>query len=117
MTKLVSHPIIPRSEYDSPKHAATPEFRRQKIDERKEHLKKYVILHSSGSTELPKSISFNNKRLILTFLTAFPNTAFLSVPLSHAHGLVTYVQHIYSRKTLWVQTQDKKKRIDGIKGI
>ena len=29
-------------------------------------------------------------------------TAFLSVPLYHAHGLVSFLQALYKRKTVWL---------------
>jgi acyl-CoA synthetase (AMP-forming)/AMP-acid ligase II len=97
---LTSFPIPSREEYDSPTHEHTPPFERRNVDLVKEHHRGYLMLHSSGSTGLPKPISFSNKRLMVTFLTAQPHKAFQSVPFSHAHGLVTYVQHIYVRKTL-----------------
>lgn len=97
---LSSFPILSREEYDSPTHGDTPPFERRNVDPEKEYHRKYIMLHSSGSTGLPKPISFSNKRLMLTFLTAQPRKAFQSVPFSHAHGLVTYAQHIYVRKTL-----------------
>ena len=97
---LTSFPILSREEYDSPTHEHTPPFERRNVDPVKEHHRRYLMLHSSGSTGLPKPISFSNKRLMVTFLTAQPHKAFQSVPFSHAHGLITYVQHIYIRKTL-----------------
>lgn len=97
---VTTHPVVSCSEYDTSEHAKSPEFKRDNIDEDKEKDKKYVILHSSGSTGLPKPIDFTNERLLTTTIYALPHKAFLSLPLSHAQGLIVYTQHIYSRQTL-----------------
>jgi acyl-coenzyme A synthetase/AMP-(fatty) acid ligase len=100
---LKSHGILTRTSYDSPQHSKIPLFERENIDLAKEHHRNYVMLHSSGSTGLPKPITWSNKGILVPILTAQPHTAFQSVPFSHAHGLVTYVQAIYARKTLYVE--------------
>jgi acyl-CoA synthetase (AMP-forming)/AMP-acid ligase II len=97
---LVCHPIAAREEYENPKHAATPPFAREGLVPETEHQRRYVMLHSSGSTGLPKPISFSNKRMCVTFLSAQRKRAWLSVPMSHAHGLVVTAQHLWSRATL-----------------
>jgi acyl-CoA synthetase (AMP-forming)/AMP-acid ligase II len=60
------------------------------------------MLHSSGSTGLPKPVSYTNARLLITVLTAQNMIAFQSLPFSHAHGLVTYSQAIWGRKTIYL---------------
>ena len=60
------------------------------------------MMHSSGSTGLPKPIYFTNARILITFRTAQDLTAFLSVPLFHAHGFVSLVQAIFKRKTIYL---------------
>ncbi|CZR55073.1 related to nonribosomal peptide synthetase MxcG (component of the myxochelin iron transport regul [Phialocephala subalpina] len=99
---LHSLPILTRSEYYSKVHTSTPQFERKNVDFEKEHLRTYMMVHSSGSTGLPKPIRVTNKRLTVTFITATALTGFQSVPFNHVHGLVTYTQHIYIKKTLYL---------------
>jgi acyl-CoA synthetase (AMP-forming)/AMP-acid ligase II len=100
ISDLKSHDILTRTSYDSPEHSKVPLFERENIDLAREHHQNYLMLHSSGSTGLPKPITWSNRRILIPILTAQPHTAFQSVPFSHAHGLGTYVQAIYARKTL-----------------
>lgn len=97
---LKPHDILTRTSYDSPEHSKVPLFERENIDLAREHHQNYLMLHSSGSTGVPKPITWSNRRMLVPILTAQPHTAFQSVPFSHAHGLVNYVQAIYARKTL-----------------
>lgn len=60
------------------------------------------MLHSSGSTGLPKPIAYTNSRLLVTCLTSPSLVAFQSLPFSHAHGLITYSQAIWRRKTIYL---------------
>lgn len=62
----------------------------------------YIRLHSSGSTGLPKTVAFTNKRLIESCISAGPLIAFISLPFSHAHGLVSYTQAVWTRKTIYL---------------
>lgn len=94
-------PMLKRSEYDRSEDN-TPEFLREGINDSEETLKRVVMLHSSGSTGLPRPIHFTHKRLMVTLLTPQHLTAFQSVPLFHAHGFVTFVQGIYTRKTIYL---------------
>ncbi|KAG0645595.1 Nonribosomal peptide synthase enzyme [Hyphodiscus hymeniophilus] len=96
--KLV--PILTRSQYDTPTIAAP--FSRAGVDPAKETARKLIMMHSSGSTGLPKPIHFTNARLLSTFRTAQQLTAFQSVPLFHAHGFVSFVQAIYTQKTIYL---------------
>jgi acyl-coenzyme A synthetase/AMP-(fatty) acid ligase len=92
-------PLILRSQYDVPNDTSPP-FSREGIDPKKETLRKYIMFHSSGSTGLPKPIHHQNARLLATILTAQPYKSFSSLPLFHAHGFITLVQAIWSRKVL-----------------
>jgi hypothetical protein len=99
---LIINEILSRSSYDMPQTDLGPVFSRQNIDYKKEQWRPYLILHSSGSTGLPKPVTYTNARLLLTVKTSPGLTAFLSLPFSHAHGVVTYSQAIHGRKTLYV---------------
>lgn len=94
-------PILTRSQYDSP-NDTSPAFARTGIVGSEEALKKFIMMHSSGSTGLPRPIDYTHKRLMGTLLTAQNLVAFQSVPLFHAHGFVSFVQAIYKRKTIYL---------------
>ena len=93
--------MLVRSDYDYPDDT-TLEFVRADVDGSKETLKKFVMMHSSGSTGLPRPIDYTHKRLLVTLLTSQDMVAFQSVPLFHAHGFVTFIQAIYKRKTIYM---------------
>jgi acyl-coenzyme A synthetase/AMP-(fatty) acid ligase len=97
--KLV--PILTRDQYDNPTDS-TPPFERHGIDGEKENLKKLIMMHSSGSTGLPRPIHYTHKRLLATMLTAQNLIAFQSVPLFHAHGFISFIQAIYKRKCIYL---------------
>lgn len=60
------------------------------------------MMHSSGSTGLPRPIHYTHKRLLATMLTAQSLIAFQSVPLFHAHGFISFIQAIYTRKCIYL---------------
>ena len=114
-------PIPARSQYDLPSPTNSKAFRRTGVDPTQETKRKLIMMHSSGSTGLPKPINFTNARLLTTFRTAQYLTAFQSVPLYHAYGFVSFVQAIYTRKAIYLfnghipQTQETIVR--AIRGI
>jgi acyl-coenzyme A synthetase/AMP-(fatty) acid ligase len=95
-------PILSRTQYDSSIHTSTPPFIRQNVNYVTESTRQLIILHSSGSTGLPKPINFTHKRLFIMFRSAQPYIAFQTGPLSHTQSLMTHVQAIYARKTLYL---------------
>jgi acyl-coenzyme A synthetase/AMP-(fatty) acid ligase len=97
---LKTVPLIQRSIYDS--HDGSLQTVTRDVDPLKEQYRPYILLHSSGSTGLPKPVTYTNARLIVTCLPSPALIAFQSLPLSHAHGLVTYSQAIWSRKTIYL---------------
>jgi acyl-coenzyme A synthetase/AMP-(fatty) acid ligase len=94
-------PILTREQYDI-LNDTTPPFERNGIDGGKENLKKLIMMHSSGSTGLPRPIHYTHRRLLATMLTAQPLIAFQSVPLFHAHGFISFIQAIYKRKCIYL---------------
>jgi acyl-CoA synthetase (AMP-forming)/AMP-acid ligase II len=102
---LIAHPIqnfclLSRSIYDNP-NDNSPIFSRN-VDPIIEHNRRYIMLHFSGSTGHPKPIDYTNSRLLITCLTSHSLVAFQSLPFSHAHGLVTCSQAIWTRKTIYL---------------
>lgn len=93
--------MLIRSDYDHPEDASL-ELVRPDVDGKKETFRKLVMMHSSGSTGLPRPIDYTHKRLLVTLLTSQDMVAFQSVPLFHAHGFVTFIQAIFVRKCIYV---------------
>lgn len=101
---LELHPIVTREEYDNSQHRKTPEFHRELVDIINEHHRRCLILHSSGSTGLPKPIDYNHQKLMTTAIYAQDATAFITMPFSHALSMNSYMQAIHSRKTIYAMT-------------
>jgi acyl-CoA synthetase (AMP-forming)/AMP-acid ligase II len=98
------HPIAQRDEYGNPKHAKTAEVQIEGIDYIKEHHRRCLILHSSGSTGLPKPIDYNHQKLLATGVYAQDATAFITIPFSHSLGMLSYMQAINKRKTIYAMS-------------
>lgn len=101
---LELHQIIRRDEYDGLHHRESPDFHRERIDNTKEHHRRCLILHSSGSTGLPKPIDYNHQKLVGVNVYAQDATAFVTMPFSHALGMNSFIQAIHSRKTIYAMS-------------
>lgn len=93
-------PILTRERYDF--EDGTPQFSREGVDSTKEQFKTLIMMHSSGSTGIPRPITYSHKRLMVTLLTSQRLTSFQSMPMFHAHGFVTMIQAIYTRKVIYL---------------
>ncbi|KAF5664492.1 nonribosomal peptide synthetase [Fusarium heterosporum] len=60
-----------------------------------------VIIHSSGSTGLPKPIYLTNSSCIGAFAVHMNMRAFLTSPLFHSHGFYETFRSIYSGKPIY----------------
>lgn len=58
-----------------------------------------VIMHNSGSTGLPKSVSLAYRNLLTHPLQGAGMNIFGAIPLYHIYGLFTTLQAMYMRKT------------------
>lgn len=90
--------LLTRREYDVPDSGPVLE---SEVHGPSETLRKVFILHSSGSTNLPRPIHFTHKRLLAACAPALGYEAFLTVPLSHTHGLCIFSQTLYRRAALY----------------
>lgn len=91
-------PLLEPSDYygvEAPKISReyNPEEERKKIA---------IILHSSGSTGLPKPIFLTNGNCLSTFATNMGMRALITSPLFHAHGVLELFRSIYSTKPLYI---------------
>ena len=58
------------------------------------------IIHSSGSTGLPKPIFQTNKACLSNYASGSGYRAFLTLPLYHNHGISTFFRAIYKCKPI-----------------
>ncbi|KAI1312029.1 putative NRPS-like enzyme [Xylaria venustula] len=101
---LQLHEQIQRSEYDDPAHAKTPAFHRDGVDAPAQHHRRCLILHSSGSTGLPKPIDYTHSKLMAAGIYAQDATAFTTMPFSHAFSMMSYMQSIHKRRTIYAMS-------------
>lgn len=77
-----------------------PSFHRA-YDPYKETSKNIVIIHSSGSTGLPKPIYLTNRSCIAAFSTNLDRKALMTQPLFHSFGFYETFRSIYSGKPMY----------------
>lgn len=77
-----------------------PSFHRA-YDPQKETTKNIVIIHSSGSTGLPKPIYLTNRSCIAAFSTNLDRKALMTQPLFHSFGFYETFRSIYSGKPMY----------------
>ncbi|KAF1836439.1 acetyl-CoA synthetase-like protein [Decorospora gaudefroyi] len=77
-----------------------PVFHRPYNPER-ENTKRAVVIHSSGSTGLPKPIYLTNRSCIATFALNLDRKALMTQPLFHSFGFYETFRSIYSGKPMY----------------
>jgi acyl-CoA synthetase (AMP-forming)/AMP-acid ligase II len=91
---LVSYPLLRKSSYDLP-HPSGPYFTRE-YDGTSTSKRTAFIIHSSGSTGLPKPIFQTHEAALMNYSSSLGYRAFLTLPLYHNHGLSTFFRAMYS---------------------
>ena len=97
-------PLLSRQDYDT--HTTEPRFARQ-VDGPVEGSREIFILHSSGSTGLPKPLHYTHHKLLLALAHPLGGMkAFSTLPYYHTHGLVAPFMNWNKRKVihLWDST-------------
>ena len=61
-----------------------------------------LILHSSGSTGLPKPIWLSHRRIMTHIANGFNMTCFTALPWYHYHCITSSFQALYSRKEMFL---------------
>ena len=89
--------MLDRADYHSINAAS---FAR-KVDSGKETSKIAFIIHSSGSTGLPKPIFQSHSACLANYSNGFGLRSFTTLPLFHNHGLCSLFRAIYSRKLIY----------------
>ncbi|KAH8671220.1 putative NRPS-like enzyme [Xylariales sp. PMI_506] len=92
--------FVKRGEYDSLQHSEPLGVLAQRLDTDRDDRRRCLMMHSSGSTGLPKPIDFNHKKLMLVATYAQDGKAFITLPFSHALGMMTFMQAIHKRRTM-----------------
>ena len=96
ITKLIS-----REDFDKTASNELP-FQRQKIDREVEKEWPLAILHSSGSTGLPKPIYLSHRRLLMKIPAPKGQTEFNTFPFFHGYGSWVVVHGMMDRKTIYM---------------
>lgn len=96
--------LITRDQYDCAEHVFSPLFKPEDINDPQKHRQRCIILHSSGSTGLPKPIDYNHEKLLQAGKYAQDATAFITMPFSHALGMMSYMQSISKRRTMYAMS-------------
>ena len=92
--------IIPKNDFDADRSAA-----RERPGERRETSTSQgvaFIMHSSGSTGLPKCIYLTHAACIHNFRSGYPLECFITVPLYHMHGHSSLYRAMYRRRLCYI---------------
>ena len=76
---LQTMPFLSRHEYDSPNAPMPPFHRPVNIDE--ERRRPAIIVHSSGSTGLPKPVEVGHARYTISYAIGTGDRDFMTLPL------------------------------------
>jgi acyl-CoA synthetase (AMP-forming)/AMP-acid ligase II len=93
---LQSFPV-PEQSIWSNNSSASPRFQRQTRLENEENTIAFIV-HSSGSTGLPKPIYQTHRQCLSNYATGSGMRAFVTLPLFHNHGLATMFRGMVSGK-------------------
>ncbi|KAI1136211.1 acetyl-CoA synthetase-like protein [Hypoxylon sp. FL0543] len=89
--------MLDRKDFDKPGVAAEP-FQRPIPDKEAEHVQMTLMMHSSGSTGLPKPLFLSHRSLLASIVSGTGLKAFNALPWYHLHGLITSMQAMWMRR-------------------
>ena len=92
---------ISRADFDQPTRIEL-QFQRQNIDRDAEKEWTLAILHSSGTTGLPKPIYLSHRRIMMKIPVAKGQTEFSTFPFFHGYGNWTVIHGMMDRKTVYM---------------
>ena len=96
---------ISREDFDKPT-STEPQFQRPNIDREAEREWALAILHSSGSTGLPKPLYLSHRRLMMKIPTPKGQTELNTFPFFHGYGSWVVVHGMMDRKTVNMYSPD-----------
>ncbi|EUC46480.1 hypothetical protein COCMIDRAFT_92740 [Bipolaris oryzae ATCC 44560] len=76
------------------------------LDHSIEASKNIFIIHSSGSTGLPKPIYQPQKSAIANYAVSMNMKAFITLPLYHNHGICNFFRAVHSGKSIHIYNAD-----------
>ncbi|KAK8002060.1 NRPS-like enzyme [Apiospora marii] len=91
-------PVPVRADFDKPDQPSQAPFVRPIADREAEHVRVSMVMHSSGSTGLPKPLFLSHRSLITTLSTGTGLRAFNTLPWYHIHGLFTSLMAMWMRR-------------------
>ena len=92
--------FVSQPAYNYPLGAAVNTRMSQNLDLQKESKHIAWIIHSSGSTGLPKPIYQTQAAAVMNYATNMNMNGFVTLPLYHAHGLSSVFRAIHSGKQI-----------------
>ncbi|KAG4436141.1 hypothetical protein IFR05_008384 [Cadophora sp. M221] len=78
----------------------------QNLDPEAESVKIAWIIHSSGSTGLPKPIFQTHRAALRNYSSSLNLKGFITLPLYHAHGISSVFRAIHSKKYIYMYNAD-----------
>lgn len=98
--QLMSLSIISREDFEMDRSTG----RGRSAERRETSLSQHTafIMHSSGSTGLPKSIYLTHAACLHNFSMGYPLECFLTLPLYHMHGHCCLYRAMFQRKTCFI---------------
>ncbi|KAG6126433.1 putative NRPS-like protein biosynthetic cluster [Claviceps purpurea] len=97
---LELHSLLTREEYDQD----VEEVYVPNMNDAGRYDRQCIILHSSGSTGLPTPIDYSHRKLLAAAAYAQDATAFITLPFSHALGMMSYMQAFAKRRTMFAMS-------------
>lgn len=102
---VVVQPICKRLDYHhSPVVGKSLPVQKLDLDKEAKHIS--WIIHSSGSTGLPKPIFQTHSGALQNYANNFGLQGFITLPLFHAHGISCLFRAIHSRKLIYVYSAE-----------
>ncbi|KAF2993878.1 putative secondary metabolism biosynthetic enzyme [Curvularia kusanoi] len=98
--------IAKQSSFDFPIELYADTRLDYQLDHNVEASNNVFIIHSSGSTGLPKPIYQPQKSCIANYAIHMDMKAFITLPLYHNHGICNFFRAIYSGKSIHIYNAD-----------
>ncbi|KAF3045960.1 putative secondary metabolism biosynthetic enzyme [Didymella heteroderae] len=106
MPSVYVEEIAKQSVFDFPIEVHADTRLDHQLDHNVETFNNIYIIHSSGSTGLPKPIYQPQKSCIANYGIHMDMKAFITLPLYHNHGICNFFRAIYSGKSIHIYNAD-----------
>lgn len=94
--------LLSRDEYETSAISSGERFVRESVNATTESPRIFGYIHSSGSSGIPKPLSYTNKRFMSLMKHARPVKHFITLPMYHALGMVSLFHCFYKRNTCYL---------------